>query len=42
MVRRPRRSTLGKVAGGAVAKRLVPLAVGAIIVIGLVVWLVAK
>jgi carbon monoxide dehydrogenase subunit G len=33
---------LGKVAGGAVAKRLVPLAVGAIIVIGLVVWLVAK
>jgi hypothetical protein len=33
---------LGKVAGGAVAKRLVPLAIGAIVVIGLVVWLVTK
>ncbi len=33
---------LGRVAGGAVAKRLVPLAIGAIVLIGLVVWLVTK
>jgi hypothetical protein len=33
---------LGKVAGGAVAKRVVPLVIGAVVVIGLVVWLLAK
>ncbi len=33
---------LGKVAGGAVAKRMVPLVIGAVVVIGLVVWLLTK
>jgi carbon monoxide dehydrogenase subunit G len=33
---------LGRVAGGAVAKRLVPLAIGVLVVVGVVIWLVAK
>jgi carbon monoxide dehydrogenase subunit G len=33
---------LGRVAGGAVAKRLVPVVVGAVVVIGVVAWLVSR
>jgi carbon monoxide dehydrogenase subunit G len=38
----PEAVDLVRAAGGAVAKRLVPLAVGAVVIVGLVIWLVSR